>query len=289
MLSELSQWGKCRFNVDLSASTWFRVGGKASLLFKPSSTENLCHFMRANQEPLTLIGVTSNLLIRDAGLDGITLKLGGFFADMMHKEDLIIAGAACFDRTIADYAAHCGLGGLEFLVGIPGTLGGAVAMNAGAYGADIQSCLAWIEVVTKAGDLVRLNASTLSMKYRHTTLPEGCVVVKAALKGIPENAQVILSRMQTFLEKREAAQPVRTRTGGSTFKNPEGHHAWKLIDEAGCRGLSVGGAQVSEKHCNFLINTGNATAKELETLGEEIRERVHHKSGIWLEWEIKRL
>lgn len=285
----MQEFGKIRHHVALSSTTWFRVGGKAEILFKPHDTQSLCAFMKNNKEPLTILGATSNLLIRDGGIPGITLKLGSAFLSLSREDDIIIAGAACFDRDVAQFAALCGLSGLEFLIGIPGTIGGAVFMNAGAYGGDIQHCLVWVDIITKEGDLKRLFAQDIPMSYRCGNLPQGCIVISAGLKGHIKDQALIQETMKDYLSQRESTQPIRARTGGSTFKNPEGTSAWRLIDQAGCRSLTFGDAQVSEKHCNFLINRGQASAYDLETLGETVRQRVLENSGILLDWEIKRI
>ncbi|RYI99772.1 MAG: UDP-N-acetylmuramate dehydrogenase, partial [Acetobacteraceae bacterium] len=235
--------------------------------------------------PLTVLGAASNLIIRDGGLPGVALRLGGGFAEVVVEADGVVAGADALDVTVAEHAAAAGLAGLEFLSGIPGSIGGAVAMNAGAYGTEVRDRLDWAEVATAEG-LLRLAAANLHLGYRHALLPPGGIVTRARFRAQPGDAG---PRMAEIRAAREATQPIRARTGGSTFKNPEGHKAWALIDAAGCRGLRLGGAQVSEKHCNFLLNTGGATAAELEALGEQVRARVLAHAGISLEWEIKRI
>ncbi|AHJ64822.1 UDP-N-acetylenolpyruvoylglucosamine reductase [Granulibacter bethesdensis CGDNIH4] len=282
--------GRVTHAAPLAPQTWFRVGGQAETLFRPADTDDLCTLQRrvSNLVPMTIIGAASNLIIRDGGLPGITVKLGRGFNEITTDGDGMIAGAAALDATVAEHAAQAGLAGLEFLCGIPGTIGGAIAMNAGAYGSDIASVLDWVELALD-GDIVRLEVSRLSLSYRHAALPPGCAVVRARLRTRPGNTADIIARMQDIRAARDAAQPVRARTGGSTFRNPDGQKAWELIDAAGCRGLSRGGAQVSEKHCNFLLNTGEATAADLEGLGEEIRQRVKSSCGMTLHWEIKRI
>ena len=279
--------GRVRAGVALAPLTWFRVGGVAEWLVRPADAEDLVALL-AGVTPgmsVTVLGAASNLIIRDGGLPGVVLRLGGAFGEVVTEQDGVVAGAAALDVTVAEHAAVAGLSGLEFLCGIPGSIGGAVAMNAGAYGSEVKDVLDWAEVATPGG-IVRLNAEALRLSYRHAVLPEGGVVVRARFRARPGDAA---PRMAEIRSAREAAQPVRARTGGSTFKNPPGHKAWTLIDAAGCRGLARGGAQVSEKHCNFLLNTGNATAAELEALGEEVRARVLDHSGISLDWEIKRI
>jgi UDP-N-acetylmuramate dehydrogenase len=219
----------------------------------------------------------------------VVIRLARGFGDIAIDGDGIIAGAAALDAVLAEHAAAASLAGLEFLSGIPGTVGGAVAMNAGAYGSDVASCLDWAEIVTRQGELLRLAAGQIGFAYRHSGLPPECVVVRARFSAKPGDASAIAARMAEIKSSREATQPVRARTGGSTFRNPEGARAWELIDAAGCRGALRGAAQVSEKHCNFLLNTGGATAADLEGLGEEVRRRVRAASGVTLQWEIKRI
>jgi UDP-N-acetylmuramate dehydrogenase len=240
--------------------------------------------------PLTVIGAASNLIVRDGGLPGVVVRLGGgAFGGVAVEADGVVAGAAALDATVAEHAAAAGLGGLEFLCGVPGSVGGAVAMNAGAYGAEVKDVLDWAELATAEG-VRRLPAAELAFAYRHAALPPRAVVVRARFRAAPGgDGAAIAARMNAIRAAREASQPVRARTGGSTFKNPPGHKAWELIDAAGCRGMRLGGAHVSEKHCNFLLNTGYATAAELEALGEAVRARVLERSGIGLEWEIKRV
>ncbi len=284
--------GRLQHGAPLAAATWFRVGGAAEALVRPADAEDLCDFLRAlaPELPVTVLGAASNLIVRDGGLPGVVLRLGRGFAEVEVEADGVVAGAACLDATVAEHAAAAGLAGLEFLCGIPGTLGGAVAMNAGAYGGDMAGCLDWAEVVTRDGALVRVAAQRLGLSYRHSSLPPEAVVVRARLRAVPGDPAAIAARMAHVRASREATQPVRARTGGSTFRNPEdGMKAWELVDAAGCRGLSRGGAQVSEKHCNFLLNTGGATAADLEGLGEEVRRRVHAASGVSLLWEIRRI
>jgi len=282
--------GRAQAGAILAPFTWFRVGGPAEWLVRPADAEDLVTLLRDLPAgmPLTVIGAASNLIIRDGGLPGVVVRLGGGFGGVSVEADGLVAGAAALDVTVAEHAAAAGLSGLEFLCGIPGSIGGAVAMNAGAYGAEVKDVLDWAEVATPRG-VQRLPAEAFAFAYRHAALPEGAVVIRARFRATPGDRQAIAARMQQIRVEREATQPVRARTGGSTFKNPPGHKAWELIDSAGCRGLVHGGAQVSEKHCNFLINTGQATAADLEALGEEVRARVQAKSGIALEWEIRRI
>ena len=287
--------GRATANAPLGAQTWFRVGGPADVLVRPEDTGDLAAFMAAlpPELPVLTIGAASNLIIRDGGLRGIVVKLARGFSDVVVEQDGIVAGAACLDMTIAEHAAAAGLRGLEFLAGIPGSVGGAVAMNAGAYGSEITDVLDWAEIVTRSGDLLRLPVQQLGFSYRHSALPDGAIVVRARFRAEAADRALVTARIAEIRAAREATQPVRARTGGSTFRNPDpresDRRAWELIDLAGCRGLALGGAQVSEKHCNFLLNTGHATAADLEALGEQVRERVRATSGVELAWEIKRI
>ncbi|MBV9250741.1 MAG: UDP-N-acetylmuramate dehydrogenase [Acetobacteraceae bacterium] len=283
--------GRAQHNAPLAPFTWFHVGGPAELLVRPADAHDLARFLRELplNVPVHVIGACSNLIIRDGGLAGVTIRLARGFSKIAIEPDGVIAGAAALDVTVAETAAAAGLTGLEFLCGIPGTIGGAVAMNGGAYGGDIASALDWAELVTREGVQCQMSAADLAFAYRHARLPHGAVVTRARLRartGVPE---VIAARMAEIRAEREASQPIRARTGGSTFRNPEGMKAWELIEAAGCRGLTHGGAQVSEKHCNFLINTGNARAADIEELGEEVRRRVLAATGVNLEWEIRRI
>jgi len=283
--------GRVQANAPLAPFTWFRVGGPAELLVRPADAADLALLLHAlpHDVPVQVIGACSNLIIRDGGLPGVVIRLARGFGAISVEPDGIVCGAAALDVTVAEHAAAAGLTGLEFLSGIPGTIGGAVVMNGGAYGGDIASCLDWADIVTQNGEQRRLFAADLAFAYRHSRLPHGAVVVRARLRAHPGAAAAIAARMADIRAAREAAQPVRARTGGSTFRNPPDMKAWELIDAAGCRGLMRGGAQVSEKHCNFLINTGTATAADLEGLGEEVRRRVFATTGVTLEWEIHRM
>jgi UDP-N-acetylmuramate dehydrogenase len=283
--------GRIEANAALGPLTWFRVGGPAEYLVKPASASDLAQFLLAlaTDVPVTVVGAASNLIIRDGGIPGVVIRLARGFSTVTVEPDGVVCGAAALDTTVAEHAAAAGLGGLEFLCGIPGSVGGAVAMNAGAYGSDMAACLDWAEVVTRAGELVRLPAAELHLSYRHSRLPAGAVVTRARLRAAPGDARLIASRMAEIRDSRAATQPVRARTGGSTFANPPGMKAWELIDSAGGRGLTRGGARVSELHCNFLLNTGDATAADLEGLGEEVRRRVRAATGVTLDWEIRRI
>jgi UDP-N-acetylmuramate dehydrogenase len=283
--------GRVEHNAPIGPATWFRVGGPADVLVRPADLDDLLLLLRdmPADMPLTVLGAASNMIIRDGGIAGVVLRLARGFGDVVVEADGIIAGAAALDVTVAETAAAAGLAGLEFLVGIPGSIGGAVAMNAGAYGREIKNVLDWAEIATPEGTL-RLDAAALRFAYRHAQLPARGVVVRARLRAVPGDKAAIAAHLAEIRAAREATQPVRARTGGSTFKNPPGNHkAWELIDAAGCRGLMQGAAQVSEKHCNFLINLGGASAADIEALGEEVRARVLAHSGIALEWEIRRI
>ncbi len=283
--------GQYRENADLSKSTWFAVGGPADVLFKPADAEDLANFLKNKPVDIShlVLGVGSNVLVRDGGIDGVVIRLGKGFTEITLDDNHIICGAGALDLNIALYAQKIGLTGLEFLSGIPGTLGGAVKMNAGAYGCEIKDVLVSACAIDNQGNTHTLSLVDLAFTYRHSALPEGWIITSATLKGTPGDKQEIAERIRQIREEREASQPTRARTGGSTFKNPDTNRAWELIDQAGCRGLQVGGAIMSEKHCNFMINTGTASAQDLETLGETVKQKVLQNSGIALEWEIKRI
>ena len=283
--------GRLQADAPLGPTTWFRVGGPAEVLFRPADADDLAAFLAAlaPEVPVVAIGAASNLIVRDGGVNGVAVRLARGFNAITVAASGVVAGAAALDATVAEHAAAAGLTGVEFLSGIPGTVGGAVAMNAGAYGSDVAATLDWAEVVTRDGQLLRLPNERLSLSYRHAALPPGAIVVRARFRARPGDPVGIAARMAEIRASREATQPVRARTGGSTFRNPPNMKAWELIDAAGCRGLQRGGAQVSEKHCNFLLNTGGATAADIEGLGEEVRRRVHEASGVTLEWEIRRI
>jgi UDP-N-acetylmuramate dehydrogenase len=286
--------GKVQFDAPLGALTWFRVGGAAQVLMKPVDIEDLQYIQKValdNNMPVTVLGVGSNVIVRDGGIPGITIKLSGpSFTKIVQEGLFISAGAGALDRTVAETAREWGLSGLEFLVSIPGTIGGAIFMNAGAYDLETKDGLIRVEGVTVEGNHVTIQGQDCGFTYRSSCLPKGMIVTRAFFEMQPGDFEGIGVKMQGFLEKREATQPIRARTGGSTFKNPPGEFkAWQLIDQAGCRGMVLGGAQVSQMHCNFLLNTGAARAQEIESLGELVRERVYDKCGVELEWEIKRL
>jgi UDP-N-acetylmuramate dehydrogenase len=283
--------GPYRANANLGQHTWFRVGGPAEVLFRPADADDLAAFLAGKPAdvPVTVIGVGSNLLVRDGGIPGVTVRLGRGFADMTHDGAILRAGAACLDLNVALQARDWGLAGLEFLSGIPGTIGGALRMNAGAYGAEMKDVTLAAEALDARGERQYVTNGALCFGYRHTGMPADWIFVAAELKTHADAPDAIAARMREIQAKREDSQPVRARTGGSTFANPEGSKAWELIDAAGCRGLARGGAMVSEKHCNFLINAGEATAADLEDLGEEVRARVFAKFGVDLQWEIRRV
>lgn len=276
----------------LAKVTWFQVGGPAEVMFKPADLNDLQDFLAAlpGDIAVTPIGVGSNLLVRDGGVKGVTLRLGREFAEVTVEEgDRIRAGVSVLDLNLAKAAARAGLAGLEFYSGIPGTVGGALRMNAGAYGTETKDVLVEAVALDRQGRRHVLSNADMGFTYRHADVPDDWIFVEAVYQGRPGKRDEIEARMAEIQAAREASQPIRSRTGGSTFKNPDGGKAWQLIDQAGCRGLMVGGAQVSEKHCNFLINTGTATAADLEQLGEEVRRRVERASGVALHWEIKRI
>lgn len=283
--------GRLSAQAALAEITWFRVGGAADVMFRPADRDDLIAFLKAKPAdvPATVLGVGSNTLVRDGGVAGVVIRLGRGFVEIEADGDEITAGAGALDVNVAQTAQMHGIAGLEFLRGIPGTVGGGLRMNAGAYGTEFKDVLLWAEAVDMQGNLHRLTPAQMKFSYRHTDVPEDWIFLGCRLKGRAGDKAVIQQRMDEIQAAREASQPIRTRTGGSTFANPEGHKAWQLIDAAGCRGLVVGDAQVSEQHCNFLINRGNATAADLETLGETVRQKVKAQSGIELRWEIKRI
>jgi UDP-N-acetylmuramate dehydrogenase len=283
--------GRLTANAPIGKQTWFGVGGSAEVLFRPADDIDLAIFLAALPRyiPVTVIGVGSNLLVRDGGIPGATVRLGRGCAAIVIDGNEIRAGAAALDRIVAFTAADAGIAGLEFLSGIPGTVGGGVRMNAGAYGREIKGILVSATALDRSGRAHIVNCEALGLSYRHSTIDANWIVIEARLRGASGDRRAIASRLSEIRAAREATQPVRARTGGSTFKNPPGESAWRLIDAAGCRGLVRGGAMVSKQHTNFLINTGSATAADLEGLGEEIRQRVHDACGIALEWEIERV
>jgi UDP-N-acetylmuramate dehydrogenase len=292
-LDRIGLRGKLTANQPLSAVTWFRVGGPAQLLFQPADTEDLANFLShlPDEVPVLPIGLGSNLLVRDGGIAGVVIRLGakGFGAVTVEDDGAIRAGAAVPDRRLAEAAADAGQGGFAFYAGIPGGLGGALRMNAGAHGSETADVMVELSGVTRAGEIVHLSRADMEYRYRHSAQPGDTIFTEAVFRGEPREREVIRAEMADVQAHREAAQPIREKTGGSTFKNPPGHSAWKLVDAAGGRGLQIGGARMSDMHCNFMINTGEASAEDLERLGETVRSRVLETSGIALEWEIKRL
>ena len=280
-------------NAPLKEFVWFRAGGPAEILFRPADVDDLAEFLAAKPPslPVTVIGVGSNLLVRDGGIRGVVVRLSASFGRIAVEETRVRAGAAALDAAVARAASEAGIAGLEFLRGVPGTIGGALRMNAGCYGSEIKDVFVEATVVDGQGRKRVLGAKDMSFVYRSSAAGDDIIFVEALLEGRADDPDAIRTRMNALVDQREASQPVKSRTGGSTFKNPPGaaRKAWQLIDEAGCRGLKIGAAQVSEKHCNFLINTGDATAGDIEALGEEVRARVKAKSGVELEWEIKRV
>ncbi len=284
--------GRYAENSLLGEVGWFACGGRAEVLYKPADQEDLAVFFKScpGEILVTVVGVMSNIIVRDGGVRGVVVRLGREFNYIEQIDETTLkVGAATLDANVASVAAEAGITGMEFLTGIPGTIGGAICMNAGSYGQDMKSILVSAEGVSRSGEIVKLSSEDLKMAYRYSEVPEGVVLTGCTLKGQKGDPEIIKARLIEIRAEREAAQPVKERTGGSTFANPEGHKAWELIDKAGCRGLVVGGAKMSEKHCNFMINTGNATAADLENLGEEVRRRVLDHSGIELRWEIKRI
>lgn len=284
--------GKIVRNAPLAPLVWFKAGGNADWLFEPADLDDLQRFMAELDPsiPVMALGLGSNLIVRDGGVPGVVVRLGKPFARVQVREGNVLAcGAGAHGILVASTARDAGIAGLEFLRGIPGTVGGFVRMNGGAYGREVADILVDCDVVLPGGELETLHASELQYTYRHSELPEGAVVVAARFKGTPGDPKAIGAEMDRVAAAREASQPLRTKTGGSTFKNPLGQKAWELVDVAGCRGLKLGGAQVSEKHTNFLINTGEATSADIEGLGELVREKVYAKSGVGLEWEIQRV
>lgn len=283
--------GRVRADAPLAPTSWFKVGGPADVLFRPADAEDLIALLRELPDgtPVTVLGVSSNTLIRDGGIRGLVVKLGrGFTQVEADGADGLIAGAGALCATVAQQAEARKLGGLAFLSGIPGTMGGALRMNAGAYGGETGQAVVWAEAVDPKGKLHRLGPADLGYAYRHCAVPADWVFVRALVRGVP-GAEGIAEEMAAIAKARAESQPLGTATGGSTFRNPPGHKAWQLIDQAGCRGLRIGGAVMSEKHCNFMINEGGATACDLESLGETVRERVLKASGVALQWEIRRL
>ena len=278
-------------DAPLKESTWFKVGGNAEVLFKPADEADLAHFLKSVSPdvPVTILGLASNVIVRDGGIDGVVIRLGPEFKTITVDGTIITAGAAAVDLIVAKAAEKASLTGLEFLCGIPGSVGGGLYMNAGAYGREFKDCVIDARLMDLRGNIITLTNQELGFTYRHSNTPNGHVFLSARLQAMHGDAAAISTKMAEIQNSRQSSQPVRSYTGGSTFANPDAQKAWQLIDAAGCRGLTIGGAQVSNQHCNFLINTGNANAHDLELLGETVRERVASHSGIDLRWEIKRI
>jgi UDP-N-acetylmuramate dehydrogenase len=284
--------GRLLANESLAPLTWFRVGGPAQILFTPADEDDLAYFLsRLPREiPVYTVGVGSNLIVRDGGVAGVVIRLSPRgFGEIKADGDTVRAGTAALDKRVAEAAAAANIGGLEFYFGIPGSIGGALRMNAGANGGETKDVLVEARGVTRSGERVTFSNADMKFVYRNSGVDTSVIFTSALFRGQIGDSGVIRARMAEVQNHRETAQPIREKTGGSTFKNPPGHSSWKLIDAAGLRGFRVGGAQVSEMHCNFLINTGDATACDIETLGETVRARVKENSGIELQWEIKRI
>ncbi|HEV8013921.1 MAG TPA: UDP-N-acetylmuramate dehydrogenase [Stellaceae bacterium] len=283
--------GRLTADAPLAQVTWFRVGGPAEVMFRPADLDDLSAFLAGKPAdvPVTVIGVASNLLVRDGGIKGVAVRLGRGFVEIDAKDGIVTAGAGALDMNVALTARDAGIAGLEFLSGIPGTIGGGLRMNAGAYGSEFKDVLESAVALDANGARRDVGVADLHLSYRHCGLPEDWIFVAARFAGAAGDKLAIARRMTEIQTAREASQPIRAKTGGSTFANPPGRKAWQLIDEAGCRGIRRGGAMISDKHANFLINTGDATAADIEALGEEVRARVLAKTGITLEWEIRRI
>jgi UDP-N-acetylmuramate dehydrogenase len=285
--------GRLAADVALAPFTWFRVGGPAEVLFSPADEDDLGYFLAnlPREIPVTIVGLGSNLIIRDGGIRGVVIRLGGraFGAIETTADRRVVAGAAALDAQVARAAAEAAIDGLAFLRGVPGSVGGALRMNAGAHGGETREVFVEAHGIDRAGAKRFFGPAEMGFSYRHSQAPDDVIFTRAVFQGRPGDAQAIKAEMERITAAREASQPIRDKTGGSTFKNPPGQKAWRLIDAAGCRGLVVGDAQVSTMHCNFLINRGAATAADIEALGEEVRRRVKAASGVELEWEIKRL
>lgn len=284
--------GKLTAKAPLAPLVWFKSGGPADWLFEPKDAGDLSDFLRDLDPaiPVMALGLGSNLIVRDGGFPGVVVRLGKTFAKVAVEDGQTLScGGGASGILVSSTARDVGVGGLEFLRSIPGTVGGFVRMNGGAYGREVKDILIDADVVLRSGERRTLSLADLGYTYRHSELPEGAIVIGATFRGRPGEPAEIQAEMDRISASREASQPLRSKTGGSTFKNPDGHKAWQLVDEAGCRGFAVGGAQVSEKHTNFLINTGDATSADIEALGEEVRRRVKNKSGVDLQWEIQRV
>ena len=284
--------GRLTPNSPLAPLVWFKSGGAAQWLFEPKDEDDLVQFLRRldPETPVMALGLGSNMIVRDGGVPGVVVRLDKVFSKIEKLDDVTLrCGGGASGILVSSTARDAGIAGMEFLRGIPGTVGGFVRMNGGAYGREVQDILVEARVVLRDGSVETWSLDKLGYTYRHSEVPEGAVVVDATFRGSPGRPEAIGAEMDAIARAREESQPLRSRTGGSTFKNPPGHKAWVLVDAAGCRGLTMGGAQVSEKHCNFLLNLGSATSADIEALGEEVRRRVLENSGITLEWEIQRI
>jgi len=284
--------GRLTADAPLAPLVWFKSGGKAEWLFEPRDEDDLIDFLREldPKVPVMALGLGSNLIVRDGGVRGVVVRLGKSFSAIARLDETTLrCGGGASGILVSSTARDAGIAGLEFLRGIPGTVGGFVRMNGGAYGREVSDILVSARLVLRSGEAVEWPLDRLGYTYRHSEVPAGAVVIEAVFRGAPGDPQAIGAEMDAIARAREESQPLRSRTGGSTFKNPAGHKAWALIDAAGCRGLTMGDAQVSEKHCNFLLNLGSATSAEIEALGEEVRRRVEAKTHLKLEWEIQRV
>ena len=281
--------GKLTQDYPLGKDSWFRCGGSADLLFEPADFDDLDDFLKNYDDDVLVLGGLANTIVRDGGIRGCVIRLGKAFAEIKIDGNRITAGAGALNGSVASAASKNGIGGLEFLSGIPGTLGGALRMNAGAYGAEVKDVLVKAETIDSAGSVRQLSPDQMGMTYRHTAVPQDQIFTQGVLEGAIEETDIVRARLKEIKAKRQATQPISEQTGGSTFANPKGMKAWELIDQAGCRDLKIGGACLSEKHCNFMINAGGATASDLENLGDEIIRIVAEKTGAILRWEIKRI
>ncbi|MFP3018070.1 MAG: UDP-N-acetylmuramate dehydrogenase [Candidatus Tisiphia sp.] len=291
--------GEYRNNYNLSHLTWFKVGGPAEVLFKPLDVQDLANFVSQNQQqrPITVLGAGSNIIIRDGGIDGVVVKLGQNFTNIELKNDnevysnqkSISVGSGCLNYNLAKFCQMHAITGFEFLVGIPGTIGGGVVMNAGAYGSEFKDIIIAIEAIDSRGNFILIPNEEIGFKYRGNNLPKDLIITKAIFKATIGEREMILAKMDEINKNRLATQPIKERTSGSTFANPENHKAWQLIDKAGMRGYRIGGSSMSQLHCNFMINHGNSSARDLEDLGDLVKKNVFEDSGISLEWEIKRI
>lgn len=283
--------GSLKADVALAPYSWLRVGGPADVFFMPKDEADLALFLSSIDPsiPVTVLGVASNTLVRDGGIEGVVIRLGPAFGVVETDGLKVVAGTAALDARVAKLASQAGIAGLEFYAGVPGTIGGALRMNAGCYGAETCDVLVEVVAIDRRGRRVVLSKDDMDYSYRHSGASSDLIFTSATFEGTPDAPETIQARMDEITQKREGSQPIRSKTGGSTFKNPEGHSAWKVIDAAGMRGFRVGGAQMSEQHCNFMINADAATAADLETLGETVRAKVLETQGIRLDWEIRRI